>query len=43
MCVGGGGRGELEDKDGSLDVEMETSCLIWCVCVGEKIRMDQLM
>ena len=40
MCVGGGG----EDKDGSVDVEMDTSCLIWCVCGGgEKIRMDQLM
>ena len=35
--------GELEDKDESLDVEMYTSCLSWCVCVGEKIRMDQLM
>ena len=24
--------GEREDKAESLDVEMDTSCLIWCVC-----------
>ena len=30
VCVWWGG----EDKDGPVDVEIDTSCLIWCVCVG---------
>ena len=35
VCVCGGG---LEDKDGSVDVEMDTSCLIWCVCVEGELE-----